>query len=140
MLKLVETRRGDKTYSYWRLSVSMSMTDLDVVEHAQEVSGGLGRIYNKKVESDRKPQFLWQIYRQDEAYTLMLAVLPYMGKRRSEDIREAIASWLSIKPKRSKTKCPQGHEFTPENTFVDGSGYRRCRQCNRDRSKRRGAK
>jgi len=33
--------------------------------------------------------------------------------------------------KRStRTHCPQGHEFTPENTITDRStGYRRCRVC-----------
>lgn len=30
-----------------------------------------------------------------------------------------------------KTHCNQGHEFTPENTYVgDGVGRRRCRACN----------
>lgn len=29
-----------------------------------------------------------------------------------------------------KTHCPQGHEYTPENTYVERkSGYRHCRQC-----------
>jgi len=31
-----------------------------------------------------------------------------------------------------KTHCPQGHEFTPENTYRVG-GARRCRECNRAR-------
>lgn len=29
--------------------------------------------------------------------------------------------------------CPQGHEFTPENTLTD-RGHRRCRQCHREGS------
>ena len=34
------------------------------------------------------------------------------------------------------THCPQGHEYTPENTYSDGKfGYlrRECRQCKRKR-------
>lgn len=27
------------------------------------------------------------------------------------------------------THCPQGHEYTSENTYVDPDGYRNCRQC-----------
>jgi hypothetical protein len=38
-----------------------------------------------------------------------------------------------------KTHCKWGHEFTPENTRTD-SGQRRCRACERERSKRRNAK
>lgn len=31
------------------------------------------------------------------------------------------------------THCSQGHEFSPENTYVHPRGYRRCRTCQRDR-------
>jgi len=34
---------------------------------------------------------------------------------------------------RAKTHCPQGHEYTPENTIVK-RGRRHCRECNRIRS------
>ena len=29
----------------------------------------------------------------------------------------------------AKTKCPQGHEYTPENTYRRKSGFRHCRTC-----------
>lgn len=31
-----------------------------------------------------------------------------------------------------KTHCLRGHEFTAENTWLDGHGYRRCRTCARE--------
>lgn len=31
-----------------------------------------------------------------------------------------------------KTHCKRGHEFSPENTYRDPAGGRRCRQCARD--------
>lgn len=36
-------------------------------------------------------------------------------------------------PKRiSKTHCPNGHEYTPQNTmWVDGGSHRRCAECRR---------
>jgi len=33
----------------------------------------------------------------------------------------------------SKTHCKSGHEFTPENTRVDGNGWRYCKRCAADR-------
>lgn len=43
-------------------------------------------------------------------------------------------------PNKDKTHCPQGHEFTPENTylFVNEEGIRRrCKTCNQERCKKR---
>jgi len=33
---------------------------------------------------------------------------------------------------RDKTHCKEGHEFTPENTYITGAGSRRCRTCYRE--------
>jgi hypothetical protein len=30
---------------------------------------------------------------------------------------------------KRKTHCVNGHEFTPENTYVDPNGKRNCRKC-----------
>lgn len=38
-----------------------------------------------------------------------------------------------------RTHCPQGHEFTEENTYVDRRGFRQCRECGRERMRRRRA-
>ena len=33
--------------------------------------------------------------------------------------------------------CPNGHEFTPENTYIDPSrGFRQCRECRRGKAPR----
>ena len=44
-----------------------------------------------------------------------------------------------------KTHCVQGHEFTPENTRIDGSrgnagGYQVCRKCHNEHCARRRAR
>jgi hypothetical protein len=38
---------------------------------------------------------------------------------------------------RRPSHCPQGHEFTPENTWRSKQGWRQCRACNRERARAR---
>lgn len=38
---------------------------------------------------------------------------------------------LAAARQRAKTHCPQGHEYTPENTYYDRRGRRYCRECGR---------
>lgn len=39
--------------------------------------------------------------------------------------------------KRARTHCKRGHEYTPENSHVDGKGARECRLCRRIRNRER---
>jgi hypothetical protein len=34
-----------------------------------------------------------------------------------------------------KSHCANGHEFTPENTWMDAAGHRNCRTCRTERSR-----
>lgn len=34
-----------------------------------------------------------------------------------------------------KTHCVNGHEFTPENTYIPKKGARRCRECTREKNR-----
>jgi hypothetical protein len=38
---------------------------------------------------------------------------------------------------KSKTYCPHGHEYTSENTYIQRSGGRICRTCNRESKKKK---
>ena len=51
-----------------------------------------------------------------------------------ENSLRGIAGAVSTARQRSKTHCPQGHEYTPENTW-SGNGHRQCRTCDRDRKR-----
>lgn len=42
-------------------------------------------------------------------------------------------------PRKPKTECKHGHEYTPENTYVNPKGYRECRACIAARTRARGA-
>jgi hypothetical protein len=37
----------------------------------------------------------------------------------------------------AKTECPQGHPYTPDNTYLTRSGHRSCKECHHIRYKRR---
>lgn len=38
--------------------------------------------------------------------------------------------------KKAQTKCQNGHEYTPENTYLSKQGWRRCRVCHKQRARR----
>lgn len=50
-----------------------------------------------------------------------------------QSIDKAIAASAVLH--RAQTHCKRGHEFTPENTWVDRRGSRCCRHCNRLRQR-----
>lgn len=43
-------------------------------------------------------------------------------------------------PKPPASHCGHGHELSPENVYVDSTGYRSCRACNREQAARYRAK
>jgi hypothetical protein len=49
---------------------------------------------------------------------------------RQENARRGIRGELT-------THCPNGHEYTPENTWLRSNGHRQCRACNRERARAR---
>ncbi|MCW2768163.1 MAG: hypothetical protein JWO11_4122 [Nocardioides sp.] len=56
---------------------------------------------------------------------------------RGENTRRGIRQITEAARRRAGrvTHCPQGHEYTPENTLVSGK-KRRCRACGREQSRR----
>jgi hypothetical protein len=60
------------------------------------------------------------------------------------DHLEPVPNWLNRYRGRLRkglpTHCKHGHEYTPENTYIDtDDGSRRCRTCHREREARRRA-
>lgn len=52
-------------------------------------------------------------------------------------VRENLLRGETINARNAgKTHCVHGHEYTPENTYLDGKG-RQCRTCRAERAKRR---
>jgi hypothetical protein len=77
-------------YAYARVTVCM--TDRDVLERLQEVTG-IGRLEKVRPRKDpkHKPISQWIVCRNQEAIELMVAVYPHMGVRRQAKIREVLA-------------------------------------------------
>ena len=53
----------------------------------------------------------------------------YIGNR-SDNQRDAVIAGTHRCTRR--THCPQGHEYTPENTYITPNGKRQCKICKRD--------
>lgn len=52
------------------------------------------------------------------------------------EMSQSRIDWMAARARR--THCPHGHEFTPENTYIDPSrGFRQCRECRRRKALRR---
>ena len=55
------------------------------------------------------------------------------GNYELSNCRWATRSEQNFNRRRLTTTCPQGHEYTPENTYVSPNGSRFCRTCKRAR-------
>jgi len=87
------TRRAKGPYGpYLYARVTVCMTDRDVLERLQRVTG-TGKLEKIRERKDprHKPISQWIVCRNQEAIELMIAVYPHMGARRQAKIREVLA-------------------------------------------------
>ena len=67
------------------------MCDRDVIYRLRDVTGvGIARGPYNPSYPNAKPQWEWGVYRRPHVHTLLRAVLPMMGERRSARIREML--------------------------------------------------
>lgn len=112
-------------------AVSITMTDLDVVDRIHKVSG-VGTVRGP-YDRGNKPYKIWQVGGPD-GVAFLEAVLPWLGERRASRAMEAITRWRSYKAQTrpGDTHCTHGHEFTADNTLsAYGGRGRKCRTCQR---------
>ena len=71
--------------------LGINMTDLDVLERAQQVSG-YGTITARRKEKDHhREQWGWRVCTQPHVNEICLAIYPHMGSRRRARIDEVLA-------------------------------------------------
>jgi hypothetical protein len=79
-----------------RPEVRAAMSDEDIIRRLHEVTGVGGAYGPFKKTFNGKPakdSWVFSVQNQEEAYALMAALYPWMGKRRQEKIREVIVGW-----------------------------------------------
>lgn len=96
---------ADTNSDMWRCKVYLKMTDLDIIERAQQAAGGVGTICKANPPSKPghwKDSWQWQVQSVPDAIYVMLGVLPFMGQRRSTKIEEILdhavrEGWMAIR-------------------------------------------
>lgn len=117
--------------------ISLQTTDFDVIERARKLldsKGPWNRKSNTKICTKPKPSWAINITGK-KAVKYMKILLPLMGKRRQNRIREILELYKKqIPPKLNqlKTHCKYGHEFNEENTYYYPNGHRMCRICHKE--------
>jgi len=71
--------------------IGMKMTDQDVMEKVFNIVGRVGsfRFYERK-NPNHKGVWTWSLGNRDEVKRILLAILPWMGTRRSSKTEEAL--------------------------------------------------
>lgn len=136
-------RRGPNGAISTSVRVCICMTDRDVIERVQHLFPSPSQISQRKRNPRHKEQFEWRISRRDLVAEFLQMILPLLCERRREQALKVLAR--ATDPNgglgsghRNKTHCPNGHEYTRENTRIQARNKgRRCRTCGRLAARRR---
>jgi hypothetical protein len=86
-----ELRAGRKS-----LGLQIKMTDLDVLEKAQQMFGGWIAVVKSRA-AHHKQAWVWKLTKRDEAYALVAAMYQFLGARRQARACEWIEKYRSLK-------------------------------------------
>lgn len=117
----------------------IGMTDPDVVQRVRELAGGTITVQQQGPRDPGgavpKPRHAWRLSSMREIKPLLEVLLPWLGERRSAKARGALERMAASPrgPVKDRTHCRDGHEFTPENTYVRPSAptHKTCVICYR---------
>lgn len=102
-------RWGSRRYTYLRPRVICAMTDRDVIDRLQAVTG-MGRIgLGRKTAPGHKTYWQWTVSRDNDAIELMRTLYPHMGERRRNKIEEICIWWrlTELIPRKGRRWSPR---------------------------------
>ena len=110
--------------------VVVQMTDKDVIERLHLLYPSPGGIKLVRARGDsRKDQWRWGLYSRNEVCEFLQGILPWLSERRGARAAEALHRLALNRGKASaRVHCPNGHAYTPDNTYLYGT-HRVCRTC-----------
>lgn len=117
------------------IRVEIVMTDKDVIERIHTLTG-LGAVHSLPCRNEKyKDAFRWSIGSVD-AVEFLTAILPWLGKRRSERALEAVKNWNTNRSQSvsTDTECVKGHAYDAPNNRR--TKYGTCHLCNLESSRR----
>jgi hypothetical protein len=124
------------------LLIQIVMTDGDVIGRLQSILG-FGSLGQSRLPSG-KTAYRWSSTHQASTAGLMMTLLPLMGSRRDDKIRECLELWKAKPlPRQMWTHCKNGHALIGDNLWITHEGKyekRRCRECSRLRQSKYKAK
>lgn len=85
--------KRSKGYAYPVYRIACNMCDLDVLERLHRLVG-IGHLSGpqKRQQPHHLPAWRWSLNKRADIYDLAVALLPHMGKRRGERLRQMIAT------------------------------------------------
>lgn len=119
----------------------VKMTDLDIIERVNELfpCNQITQRTRERVPLGGikipKTAYTWRIGKREQVKPILEMIYPYLGERRKEKADEAFTRygipskcgrWGKRPP---KTHCRKGHEYTPENTYIQPNGEQICKTC-----------
>lgn len=113
----------------------------EVLERFCRAVGVMGKITGPYIQENRKPRYNIRYGRLSDVRSVLEALWPYLGSVKREQATRCMDAYAADAARRApfhqknRTHCPQGHEYTHDNTYVSKSGSRHCSTCSRDRSR-----
>jgi hypothetical protein len=112
-------------------TISLSMTDREIVERAATLMGTVARPGKQPKNVKWRQKFTVSVH-GTVAASWMMTILPLMGARRAAKIIACLGVWKTQRtPYGARTHCKNGHPFTGDNFFwrLNAKGQRLVRGC-----------
>lgn len=126
-----------------KLVVQVAQTDRRTLDRFRAAVGDLGTVYGPYDRKEANHSPVWRFDARSSVYSQQILALlwDYLSEVKREQATRAIQSWreyYEANPNMArgvdgrKVRCPQGHQYTPENTYTHPkTGCNQCRICRR---------